>query len=65
MKKIKRTGQENGDNTLINFGALKASSLRAQRSDCQFMNHVVDKVDNLINVMNEGCLTEDDLKKQQ
>ena len=58
-------GKESGDNTLIIFGALKASSLGAQRSDYQFMNDVVDKVDDLINAMNEGCLTEDELKKQQ
>ena len=58
-------GVENGDNTLIIFGVLKASSLGAQRSEYQFMNDVVDKVDDLINAMNEGSLTEDDLKKQQ
>ena len=61
----KRMGKENGDNTLIIFGALKTSLLGAQRSDYQFMNNVVDKVNNLINAMNEECLTEDELKKQQ
>ena len=65
LKEIERMGQENVDNALIIFDALKASSLHAQRSDYQFMNDVVDKVDNLINAMNEGCLTEEDLKKQQ
>ena len=58
-------GKENGDKTFIIFGALKASSLGAKRSDYQFMNDVMDKVDNLINAINEGCLTEDELKKQQ
>ena len=65
LKEIERMGQENVDNALIIFDALKASSLHAQRSDYQFMNDVVDKVDDLIDAMNEGCLTEDDLKKQQ
>ena len=58
-------GQESVENALIIFAALKASSLHAQRSDFQFINDVVDKLDNLIDAMNEGCLTEDDLKKQQ
>ena len=58
-------GKENGDNTLIIFDSLKASSIGAQRSDDQFMNNVVEKVDYLINATHEGCFTEDDLKKQQ
>ena len=65
LKEIERMGQENVDNALIISDALKASSLHAQRSDFQFINDVVDKLDNLIDAMNEGCHTEDDLKKQQ
>ena len=53
------------DSTLIIFGILKASSLAAHRSYYQFMNDVVEKVDNLINDMNEARLTEDELKKQE
>ena len=45
-------GKETGDNTLIIFGTLKASSFGAQRSDYKFMNDVAEKVDNLIDGMN-------------
>ena len=58
-------GKETGDNTLIIFGTLKASSFGAQISDYKFMNDVAEKVDNLINYMNDGHLTEDELKKQE
>ena len=58
-------GKKIGDNILIIFGVLQSLSLGAQRSDYQFMNDVVDKVDDLINNMNGGCFTEDELKKSK